>query len=206
MFPSPDTLNSGPAVARRVLIVDDEPTLRIGFAYALTSADTHVETAGTGKQALEKLSSDNFDIIILDLRMPEIDGLGVVERLRRDGSRVPVVLCTAALTPAAALRAIQCHVVDFLLKPVRPADLRSVIQFVLEPGSGLHDRAMVAARCGNFTESIALFTQAGRADVRSARWLEILRLIQEDGEDLEETAARRLDRGGLSALAYRAPL
>jgi len=205
MSPLPDSRVSRESITRRVLVVDDEPTLRLGFAYALSSATTLVETAGTGRQALDKLAQGPFDIVILDLRMPDIDGLGVIERLHQQGSEVPVVLCTAALTPTAVLRAIQCQVVDFLMKPVRPIDLRSVISFVLDPGDSAYDQAMRLARQGDLEGATTRLAQAPLSDLRSAAWLELLRLIQIGGEDVEEVAARRLDRGGLSALAFRAP-
>lgn len=205
MSPLPDSRVSRESVTRRVLVVDDEPTLRLGFAYALSSATTLVETAGTGRQALDKLAQSPFDIVILDLRMPDIDGLGVIERLHQEGSEVPVVLCTAALTPTAVLQAIQCRVVDFLMKPVRPIDLRSVISFVLAPGASAYDQAMQLARQGDLEGATSRLAQAPLYDLRSAAWLELLRLIQIGGEEVEEVAARRLDRGGLSALAFRAP-
>jgi DNA-binding NtrC family response regulator len=205
MSPSPDSRISRESVTRRVLVVDDEPTLRLGFAYALATSRTVVETAGTGRQALDKLAVNFYDIVILDLRMPDIDGLGVIERLHQEGSQVPVVLCTAALTPNAVLRAIQCRVVDFLMKPVRPIDLRSVINFVLQPAEQAQDQAMKLARQGNLEGAIHRLSKAPASDLRSAAWLELFRLVHMGGEDLEEIATRKLDRGGLSALAFRAP-
>jgi len=189
---------------RRILVVDDEPTLRLGFAYALSDHQTVVDTAGTGRQALEMIAAHGYDLIVLDLRMPDIDGFGVLERLREDGREVPVVLCTAALTPASALRAIQWRVVDFLLKPVRPEDLRSVIKFVLEPAAGVYPAAMQAARSGDFDGAIGHFAVAAPTDPRSGAWLTLLRIMRSTDPDKQEAADRELQHGGTSMLAYRA--
>ncbi|MEX1049518.1 MAG: response regulator, partial [Akkermansiaceae bacterium] len=121
MFPWPDS-GDAEAPKLRVLVVDDEPTLRLGFAYALSNKTTVVETAASGQQALDRLASETFDVVVLDLRMPGLDGVGVIKALRNEGSEIPVILCSAALNSSAALREIRHGVVDFLLKPVRPVD------------------------------------------------------------------------------------
>lgn len=132
-----------------MLIADDEPTLRLGFAFALTNKNTVVETAPTGRRALERIthsSQSPFDIIILDSRLPELDGIGVIDALRGAVNEIPIILCSAALSPNAALRAIRHGVVDFLLKPVRSVDLRQIIEFILRPEKRPLPLAMKAAR------------------------------------------------------------
>jgi len=180
--------NSGTAkgeTKRRVLVVDDEPTLRLGFSYALSDRDTHVDTAATGRQALEKTREHTYDIIILDLRMPDIDGLGVLEALRLSGNLVPIVLCSAALTPAAALRAIQHRVPDFLLKPIRPTDLRDVVQFILDPPDNPLSHAMIAARAGKMNAAIQHIREEAAHDRTCAAWLEVLESLINQPDDID---------------------
>ena len=86
----PDIEETQGDTKRKVLVVDDEPTLRLGFAYALSNRTTTVETAGTGRIALDRIAEVGFDIVILDLRMPELDGLGVIDALH---SRAPLRIC-----------------------------------------------------------------------------------------------------------------
>lgn len=203
MFPSPDSVSTKSALRRKVLVVDDEPTLRLGFAYALS--DHHVETAATGREALLKLDQENYDIVILDLRMPDIDGLGVIETLRRRGVMVPVVLCSAAITPAAALRAITGHVVDFLLKPVRPADLRDVIEHVLSSPEDDFRKGLAEARNGRFDDAVKHLEKALDLDGRIAGWLSVLRAIRSSSIEGEAAAFGKLERDGLSILAFRSP-
>lgn len=169
---------------QRVLVVDDEPTLRLGFAYALTSKTSVVETAINGRNALEKIALMRFDIIILDLRMPEMDGLGVIETLRREGNRVPIVLCSAALHGAAALRAVQHGVLDFLVKPVLPKDLRGVIEFVLRPEKTHFPLAMKAARAGDTDAAIRLLQAAPALSPQMSLWLHLFGAVRDEHPDL----------------------
>ncbi len=180
MSQSRETEGSGEATKLRVLVVDDEPTLRLGFAYALSSKTTTVETAATGRHALERIAATKFDVMILDLRMPELDGLGVIDALRGQGNNLPTVLCSAALSPNAALRAIRLGVVDFLLKPVRPVDLRQVIEFVLRPGKQSFPLAMHAARNGRLQEAIRLLSGESAPSRQMSSWLNVLKSIHAD--------------------------
>lgn len=198
--------NSGCAAGetkRRVLVVDDEPTLRLGFSYALSTRDTHVDTASTGRQALEKIKEHSYDILILDLRMPDIDGLGVIETLRLSGNLVPIVLCSAALTPSAALRAIQHRVPDFLFKPIRPTDLRGIVEFVLDPPDNPLSLALAAARAGKVETAIQHIREEAVHDRICAAWLEVLESLITPPDDIESPDAEHGLRSALSILAFR---
>lgn len=205
MSPSHKSGDAGGEVKRNVLVVDDEPTLRLGFSYALSNRSTTVDTASTGRQALEKIKASKYDIVILDLRMPDIDGLGVIETLRLTGNLIPIVLCSAAITPTAALRAIQHRVPDFLLKPVRPADLRDVVEFVLAPPETLHSQAMIAARAGKIETAIQLITPDAAHDRTAAAWLEVFHSLITPPDDAGPPAGERVLRSNLASLAFRSP-
>lgn len=200
MFQSPDNQRGPHVEKQRVLVVDDEPTLRLGFAYALTSKNTVVETAVNGRHALEKIAMGRFDVIILDLRMPELDGLGVIDALRKNGNQLPVVLCSAAIHSTAALRAIRHGVVDFLLKPVRPTELREVVEFVLRPERRGYPLAMKAARSGNVQEAIRLLEAEGGSNPRMTFWLQVLVAMRD-----EDDAVGDMLGSGLQVLAFNTP-
>lgn len=205
MFQSPEpqeTQNNGQL---KVLVVDDEPTLRLGFTYALSNRFTIVETAATGQQALDKIAITRFDIMILDLRMPELDGIGVVEALRDAGNPLPIVLCSAALTAGVALRAIRRGVVDFLLKPVRPVDLRQVIEFVIRPENRPLPRAMKAARSGRPMEAIQILESDASPSQQVRHWLDVLTTIRNAEPDGEIFLLETKIRSSLSVLAFNAP-
>ncbi len=192
----------------RVLVVDDEPTLRLGFAYALSNRSTTVETAANGRQALDRIALVPIDLVILDLRMPELDGIGVIDALRAAGNPVPVILCSAAMVPASALRAIRHGVVDFLLKPVRPADLRRAIEFVIQPKGQPYPMAMKAARGSDRVEAIRLLESEKTSDPRSVYWLSVLKAIEDaDGTPGSDVAAlEEKVRLSLSMLAFNSTL
>ena len=181
MSPLPENIPADPGKLR-ILVVDDEPTLRLGFAYALSNKTTTVETANNGRQALERIAEKTFDLMILDLRMPEMDGITLLETLRADGNPLPVVVCSAVVNPDAALRAIRLGVVDFLLKPVRPMDLRHVVEFVIRPDTQALSLALTAVRKREVEEAIGILELADRTQATAACWLSVLKGIR-DGED-----------------------
>lgn len=206
MFRLHDMDNSQDIAKLRVLVVDDEPTLRLGFAYALSNRTTMVETASNGRQALEMIADTGFDIVILDLRMPELDGIGVIDALRSQSNRIPIILCSAALHSNAALRAIRHGVVDFLLKPVQPVDLRQVIEFVIRPDPQTLPQALKAARSGRTAEAIKILecdTTPGR---QAVYWLSVLRTIRDADPEEDASLLEEKVRTSLSVLAFNAPV
>lgn len=192
----------------KVLVVDDEPTLRLGFAYALSNRTTTVETAASGRHALEKFADGggaHFDILILDLRMPGLDGVGVIEALRGQGAPIPIVLCTTTLHPNAALRAIRQGVVDFLLKPVRPVDLRQVVESVIHPGQQPLAQALQAARDGRIASAIRILETEPAPDKQAACWLDVLKSVRDTAANEDTSALPEAIGTDLSLLAFNAP-
>jgi DNA-binding response OmpR family regulator len=111
----------------RILIVDDEPNVRLLFRTALETDGYIVSEAEDGPAALADLSGDGADLVLLDLRMPGLDGLEVLRRLREAGHDVPVVIVTAHGRIPDVVAAMKLGAVDFLPKPVTPARLRAVV-------------------------------------------------------------------------------
>ena len=170
MSPSP---NANSQTERRILVVDDEPTLRLAFCYALQDARTRIEAVADGNSALERLGKGRFDLVILDLRMPHLDGAAVLDALRATGNGVPVILCTAVIHPALIQRIARHGVVDLLLKPVLPSPLRRAVDFVIHPERWPHPSAWKAARAGDFHSAVEHLRQNGPLPPREAAWLRI---------------------------------
>ncbi|MFT3990567.1 MAG: response regulator [Luteolibacter sp.] len=205
MFQSPDSADFLKRKTQRLLVVDDEPTLRLGFSYALTNASTQVDAAATGRQALELSAARDYQAIILDLRMPDIDGIGVIQALRSIGSNVPIVLCTAALTPASALQAMQQGVVDYLLKPIRPPELRGVVDFILNPHHSCFAGGMHFARQGDFNKAQECLDQENQPTPASIAWCQIFKLLHLRENPSETFLLEEKIRQHLNTLAYRLP-
>jgi DNA-binding NtrC family response regulator len=116
---------------KRILVVDDEPHVRLVFQIALESAGYTVVAAADGKEALARLREVSLDLILLDLKMPVLDGMETLRRLREQGNTVPVVIITAHGSVADAVLAMKQGAIDFVPKPVSPTTLRGVVARVL---------------------------------------------------------------------------
>lgn len=114
-----------------ILIVDDEPNVRLMFRTALEAAGWRAAEASGGAEALDRAARDALDLILLDLRMPDLDGLEVLRRLREAGDDVPVVMITAHGSIPDAVAAMKLGAIDFVSKPVTPERLRAIVSEVL---------------------------------------------------------------------------
>jgi two-component system, NtrC family, response regulator AlgB len=111
----------------RVLIVDDERSIRTSAAVAIQAAGHSAETADSGQIAILKLQEDAYDLAFLDLRLGDEDGLEVLEQIKRQHSKLPVVVFTAYATVASAVAAMQKGAFDYLEKPFTPEHLRQIM-------------------------------------------------------------------------------
>jgi DNA-binding response OmpR family regulator len=116
-----------------ILIVDDEPNVRLMLRTALESVGHNVVEAEDGQAALDRLGrmSANPDLILLDLKMPKLDGMEVLKKLRALGNAVPVVILTAHGSVPDAVMAMKLGAIDFLAKPITPDALRCVVSEVM---------------------------------------------------------------------------
>ncbi len=117
---------------KRILIVDDEPNVRLVFRTALASPGAVLATAEDGETALSLIEATPFDLILLDLQMPGLGGMEVLEQLRARGNNVPVVMITAHGKIPDVVRAMQLGAIDFVAKPLTPDTLRCRVAEVLE--------------------------------------------------------------------------
>jgi DNA-binding NtrC family response regulator len=109
----------------RILVVDDDRTFRLSTSALLRQDGHEVVEAADGTAAVETLKSEHFDLILLDLRMPGLDGIGIVEVLRTWGHDTPILMISGYGTVDTAVSAIHAGADDFLTKPVEP-DVLSV--------------------------------------------------------------------------------
>lgn len=125
-----------------VLVVDDEEVVRRGYARTLSGADCHVATAWNGKEALDALEHGPYDVVLLDLRMPEMDGMAVLRTIREKWPESEVVVITGHPSIDTAKEAMSLGACDYLAKPVAPQD-------VIHAMRGALDRKQWALRrCG----------------------------------------------------------
>lgn len=104
----------------RILVVDDDRVFRLSTAALLKGEGHEVQGAADAAEAVEALDEGRFDLMVLDLRMPGLDGIGLTEVLRTRGEGVPILMISGFGTVDAAVRALHGGVDDFLTKPVEP--------------------------------------------------------------------------------------
>ena len=116
-----------------VLVTDDEPNIRLMVRSALETDGYAVTEAADGRAALEAVRRGQPDVMILDLNMPVLDGMAVLEQVKAlDGPHPRVVVLTAYGSIATAVRATRLGAADFLEKPVLPGDVRRCVRGVLD--------------------------------------------------------------------------
>lgn len=98
---------------------------------ALSALDAEVDTAVNGEEALQKLEDAEYDVMLLDLRMPGMDGMEVLRRISKSRPEVRVIIITAYGTVDWAVEAMKLGAVDFIQKPFSPKELRNIVGKVL---------------------------------------------------------------------------
>ena len=107
----------------RVLVVDDEPNIRDSIAELCSAEGMETLTASNGLAAQKLLSSEQVDVVVLDVRMPGMDGLQLLEWIHEEGPQVSVVMVSAYGEVEDAVRAMKLGAVDYLVKPFAPDEL-----------------------------------------------------------------------------------
>jgi EAL domain-containing protein (putative c-di-GMP-specific phosphodiesterase class I)/CheY-like chemotaxis protein len=123
----PTTSHLAPSTQPRVLLVDDEPALRRALARLLGLSGTHVVTAADGREAIACLKTSSFDVIVSDIRMPEMDGLSLLRAIRTQDLDVPVIFLTGSPTVDSAIEAIEYGAFQYLTKPIDAGKLTAVV-------------------------------------------------------------------------------
>ena len=115
----------------KVLVVDDEPAVRDALRRALESEGYRVELAEDGADALARVAAAEPDAIVLDILMPNVDGLTVCRRLRDQGSRVPVLMLTARDSVGDRVTGLDAGADDYLVKPFALEELLARVRALL---------------------------------------------------------------------------
>ena len=155
---------SGP----RVLVVDDEPAVREALRRALELEGYSVELAQNGAEALRLVNAIEPDVVVLDVLMPEVDGLAACRRLREEGSRVPVLMLTARAGVGDRVDGLDAGADDYLVKPFALEELLARIRALLRRGG--HERGEEPLRFGDI-----VLDPGTREVLRNGREIELTR-------------------------------
>jgi len=158
----------------RVLLVDDEPAITRGLSRLLATAGHVVTTASDGSEALALIASTAFDVIVSDIKMPNVDGLSLLRAIRSSDLDVPVVFLTGRPTVETALEAMEHGAFRYLLKPVDGTKLTDVVERAVRlhrlarvrreaadevPGKLIGDRAGLESRYASAVDKIWIAMQ-----------------------------------------------
>jgi two-component system, cell cycle response regulator CtrA len=130
----------------RVLLVEDDLASARGLALMLRAGGSVVDHADTGEEALELVHHYDYDIVVLDLMLPDIEGYDVVRRMRSARIEVPVLVLSGLTRPQAKVKALALGADDFLTKPYDRAELLARMQAVVRRSKGFSQPAL---RIGN---------------------------------------------------------
>jgi nitrogen regulation protein NR(I) len=116
----------------RILIVDDEPRVLAAFEQILASGGHEVVTAPAAQAALERLEREPFELVILDICLPGMDGLDALQRIKQRQPKLPVIIMTGHGTMQTAVEATKRGAFDYQLKPFEPAEMLECIERAME--------------------------------------------------------------------------
>lgn len=124
--------------ARKILVVDDEPIVTRSCRRILAEAGYKVDTAATGQDGLNRAAGENFDLVVADLRLPDLDGMELVRTLRSKRWAVAVIIITGYGSVPSAVEAMKLGVSEYIQKPFTPEQITKVVSIALgtakEPG------------------------------------------------------------------------
>lgn len=163
-----------------ILIVDDEPNVRLMLRTALESSGYQVREAADGSGALGHLRVSPCDLVVLDLRMPRMDGMETLRRLRAEGDCTPVVMLTAHGSIPDAVAAMKLGAIDFLTKPITPQALREVVADVIRRQADRPPpKPEAAAKSPDHSKEIAFDLARAKRALNRGEFAEAERLLRE---------------------------
>lgn len=169
----------------RILLVEDEEAIAQGLVFNLERKSYDVRVAGDGRQALELAAGSRFDLILLDVQLPEIDGFEVCHRLRRRGDLTPILMLTARDQPDDVIYGLKSGADDYVAKPFDLAELLARVEVLLRrqrwTGSGDAEAPSERLEFGDFWVDFSTWQAKTRDGVveLSRKELEVMRIFAE---------------------------
>ena len=149
----------------KILVVDDERVMVKGIKFNLENEGYQVETGSDGEEAVDKARTGQFDLIILDLMMPKIDGLQACMKIR-EFSNVPVIMLTAKGEDADKIMGFECGADDYITKPFNILELKARIRALLRRAASYAQQQREADRLTQGSITLDLAERAAWRDGR----------------------------------------
>jgi DNA-binding response OmpR family regulator len=135
-------------VGKRILLVDDEPLMLKGLKYTLEQEGYETDLAMDGEEALAKFDAQDFDLVLLDVMLPKLDGLSVCQRIREQ-SNVPIIMLTAKGEDMDKILGLEYGADDYMTKPFNILEVRARIRTVLRRAGAIvpvEDKKVIRVR------------------------------------------------------------
>jgi DNA-binding NtrC family response regulator len=136
-------------MSARILVVDDEDVVLASCRRALGNGERVVETASSGTEALKKIEEAHYDVILLDIKMPDLDGLEVLQRVKESHPDIEVVMVTGLSQIETAVRSMKLGAFDYVPKPFDPDELAVVVDRALEHRRLLQENVSLKSAVGS---------------------------------------------------------
>lgn len=129
---SKGTETGGFVVGKKILVVDDEPDIHSVVKAILLKRGYDIQTAFDGEEALQKLSAEKYDLIILDVLMPKLDGFAVLQKIRESGqTELPVVMLTAVSSDRDMWKGYEKGATYYITKPFENKRLANIVDYLI---------------------------------------------------------------------------
>ena len=122
-------------MGKRILLVDDEPLILKGLKYTLEQEGYETESAMDGEEALSMFESGNYDLILLDVMLPKLDGISVCQRIREQ-SDIPIIMLTAKGEDMDKILGLEYGADDYMTKPFNILEVKARIKTILRRVNG----------------------------------------------------------------------
>jgi DNA-binding NtrC family response regulator len=190
-----ETIRSESAYRPHVLLMEDEMNVAKGLEMVMREEGYEVDLAGTGQGALDKFRASEFDLLVADLRLPDMDGMDVVQHVREKRPTTNVVIITGYPSVSSAVQAVRMGVSDYLRKPFTEDEFKTAVKSALkEKEKESMEELIVETQKERLIQKEEVTRVLDRAYQNGEFWLE---LMEDGSEALKEY---RLSRKAKAAI------
>jgi two-component system cell cycle response regulator CtrA len=181
----------------RVLVVEDDVTASRGISLMLKSGGTVVDEADTGEEALELVKHYDYDIVVLDLMLPDIEGYEVVRRMRAAKINIPILILSGLSRPQAKVKGLAAGADDFITKPFDKAELMARMQAIVRRSKGFSQSSIAIENIVLNLESREVFINSAKVHLTGKEYAILELLVLRRGVVLTKEAFLNHLYGGM---------
>lgn len=167
-------------MADSVLIIDGDVNYRTILSRSLRSVALHTETSNSGEEGLERLWRVKYDLVVLDVELPGIDGFHLIQDVRRRGIKTPIVICSAHDEEYEQIYGLDIGADDYVLKPFNPVVFAAKARALIRRSRGLPMEDVVSAGPFTYNSSTLRFYKNGDEIVLSSKENAMMKLFMDN--------------------------